>query len=386
MKQSDYIYSESLQKIKDLESEYFREFRNDSSILGSAVIDGFDQYAKMHALMKAGFFPTAIFGVVLQHKKKLSFNIRFDITDLGKQLYFSFKDFKWGISSESGPDIIIKAKSSVLTGRSFYIKYFGIIPCVVSIVDLLKGSVKINNKSSFFRLLLWDGSWFKGVFKSILGCDVRLGIQGLTKGALVKFSSRYLGSDNEKILILDAGCGEGETIKAIKERGYETVGIDILSSGLTKTPGFKVLADLLHMPVKSSSFHAVFILEVIEHFDEECGKLLLREISACLKKGGVLVLSTPNPVTPCQRIIRKMERIPDSNSIIWPLHRREYSVSKMKKLIQSCGFQVKKVLGYSDLDVPHTIFLHPIRDHLKSLVRKFPSLSYDYVVIAIKME
>jgi SAM-dependent methyltransferase len=381
-----YIYSESLQRVLEIEAEYFREVRNKSRILSKTLMEGFDHYTKMHALISAGVSPKALFGLFLGHKKELGYNIKFEIVDLRQHLYFSFKDFKWRVSADAEPDITLRAKFSNFAKRSFYIKYFGVIPSLIVLLDLLKGSVNIENKGKFFKLLLWSGSWFKGIFKSFLGCDVRLGVQGLTKEELIETSLCGLG-EREKALILDAGCGAGNMTKKIKAKGYNVVGIDILGSELKKIrePEIpKIVADLMHLPFKSPAFSAVFLLDVIEHFSGEWGTRLLSELSRSLGKGGLLIISTPNPATPCQRILRKLERIPKDVSIIWPFHRREYAVPELKRLLVNQGFQIKNVMGRHDLDIPHSILLQPVRNHLRNVVRKFPSLSYGYVIIAVK--
>lgn len=384
-----YVYSESLQRVLEIEVEYFREVKNKSRILSKILMDGFDHYTKMHALISAGVSPKALFGVSLYYKKKLGYTIKFEVVDLGQPVYFSFKDFKWRASADAEPDITIRAKLSNFAKRSFYIKYFGVFPALIVLLDLLKGSVNIENKSKFFKLLLWDGSWFKGVLRSLLGCDVRLGVQGLTEEELIETSLHHLRERGEKTLILDAGCGAGNMMKKIKAKGYNVVGIDILSSELKKInePEIpKIVADLIHPPFKSSAFSAVFLLDVIEHFSDEWGARLLSELSRCLRKGGVLIISTPNPATPCQRILRKLEGIPKGISIIWPFHRREYAVPELKRLLINQGFQIKNAIGRHDLDIPHSILLQPVKNNLRNFVRKFPGLSYDYAIIAVKAD
>lgn len=96
--------------------------------------------------------------------------------------------------------------------------------------------------------------------------------------------------------ILDVGCGSGETLSLLKEVGWQTYGLDIDSvairfakkQGITaKVGGYKKIADF-----PKNYFDAIRLYHVIEHLDDPDDALNL--INSRLKKGGELIIGTPN--------------------------------------------------------------------------------------------
>lgn len=97
--------------------------------------------------------------------------------------------------------------------------------------------------------------------------------------------------------VLDAGCGIGFFTNAIKKAGYEAVGIDISKNAIEEArkryPDIHFICNdlTIHWPFEDSAFDVIFSTEVIEHvlgiYD------MFSEMNRVLKKGGVLVLTTP---------------------------------------------------------------------------------------------
>lgn len=385
----DYVYSESLEKVLKAESVYWSELEEKTSKeIFSVLNKRYDEFTKWHALKTIGISPKMLFCLPLKDKMRLGYTIKYEIIDLNLEIFFSFKTFKWEISLPS-PDIIIQGKVSQLSKRSFYIKYFGLIPFFILILDVLRGNVQVQGKRKIFKLLVWEGGWFKGLLKSILGCDIRLAVEGFPKDSLIKNTLNQFNERKKEVFILDAGSGTGATAKKCKKMGFKVLAVDISLHQLNeiKDPGiFKLVADLINPPFKDSAkFDVIFLLEVIEHFERKWGEKLIGSLSKHLRKDGLMVVSTPNPDTPRQRIIRKLERISRGTSIIWTFHPKEYCVSDLKNLLESNELRIKEAIGQRDLDVPFAIFLKPFKNVSKFLVNRFPSLSYDYVIICEKV-
>lgn len=88
--------------------------------------------------------------------------------------------------------------------------------------------------------------------------------------------------------VLDAGAGSGEMTRLLKRMGFEVKALDI-------KPEFEgcIRADLNKgLPFKAGGFDYAVCLEVAEHIENT--RHLLREFHRVLKKGGVLLTSTPN--------------------------------------------------------------------------------------------
>jgi len=96
--------------------------------------------------------------------------------------------------------------------------------------------------------------------------------------------------------VLDIGCFNGYVLDLLKEKGYETFGVDASKSAVAICceKGHKVLECNLEkeIPFEDSHFDAVIGMEIIEHLADTDS--LIREVKRVLKPDGVLVLSTPN--------------------------------------------------------------------------------------------
>lgn len=97
--------------------------------------------------------------------------------------------------------------------------------------------------------------------------------------------------------ILDVGCGVGDTLMLLKELGWETFGMDIDEEAVVeaKKRGIDHVRVGLYQDISSYPDHyfdAVRLYHVIEHLDDpmQC----LRLIKKKLKKGGQLIIGTPN--------------------------------------------------------------------------------------------
>ncbi len=124
-----------------------------------------------------------------------------------------------------------------------------------------------------------------GMMKEITGATLRPGGIALTKRAL-EFCEFAPGST-----ILDIGCGSGETIKLLRDCGFQSYGLDKTCSSLLNLPheGFYLNADGQDVPLHDGSMDGIIIecaLSVIEH-----PMNALAEVNRLLKPGGLLILS-----------------------------------------------------------------------------------------------
>lgn len=114
---------------------------------------------------------------------------------------------------------------------------------------------------------------------------------------------------NKKINVLDFGCGKGFLGGYIfnKNIPWKYYGVDFsatsvdeakkrLSSLNVDTSKFEI-SHIKEMPIsiyKEESFDLIFLLEVIEHLNDEKLEKTLIECHRLLKKGGILFITTPN--------------------------------------------------------------------------------------------
>lgn len=119
-----------------------------------------------------------------------------------------------------------------------------------------------------------------------------------------QFSVRKLTeiySDSKELTILDAACGTGYGSSLLKNiRSSQVIGLDICPETVsyaqkkysTENCLFK-LCDLTQMKkIEDQTIDAVVSFETIEHL--ETPTIFLKNINRVLKKGGYLIISTPN--------------------------------------------------------------------------------------------
>jgi 2-polyprenyl-3-methyl-5-hydroxy-6-metoxy-1,4-benzoquinol methylase len=105
---------------------------------------------------------------------------------------------------------------------------------------------------------------------------------------------RYLAIA-EKGRMLDVGCGNGAVLKLAHSLGWQAEGVDFdaLAVGAARRKGVTVrLGRLADQHYAADSFDLVHMSHVIEHVHDPLG--MLSEIYRILRRGGVLVVATPN--------------------------------------------------------------------------------------------
>ncbi|MEX0910850.1 MAG: methyltransferase domain-containing protein, partial [Nitrosopumilaceae archaeon] len=116
-----------------------------------------------------------------------------------------------------------------------------------------------------------------------------------------KFIQSHLKQiDNNKI-ILDMGCGDGVNLRWLSKYSQNLLAIDYNLLRLRRTRQLmrtlKVsaklfLADIFYIPFANDSFDLIFFNHVIEHLNDDF--LALKNIYRITKKGGIVILGTPN--------------------------------------------------------------------------------------------
>ena len=96
--------------------------------------------------------------------------------------------------------------------------------------------------------------------------------------------------------VLDIGCGDAEMLECISKVKNPAcaVGMDIREK-MIKHDTINILrGDAENLPLKTQSFDCVTATAVIEHLPNPITALI--EFKRVLKQGGVLIITTPNPI------------------------------------------------------------------------------------------
>ena len=96
--------------------------------------------------------------------------------------------------------------------------------------------------------------------------------------------------------VLELGCGNGKTLFAMIQRGWDVTAIDFSSRAVTlsrqvvggASHGHVMVADARRPPFKNASFDAVFAMHVIGHLHEPDREQITNTLPQILKPGGIL--------------------------------------------------------------------------------------------------
>lgn len=193
---------------------------------------------------------------------------------------------------------------------------------------------------------------------------------------------------------LDLGCGEGVFSKMAAKNGIEVVSLDVksvlvrTSSSLEKRI-IPIVGSAGELPFKGDVFNAVTFLNVIEHLDSEDGLRCLKEIRRILKKGGNLLISTPNTFGLVSFYGRLIEKATNYKFCAWdPTHVKLYSPNEITTILCGLGFKIIDARGYfmiPELPIPKRInvLFDPLRFHSSSdpISRNF---GFSLIVLARK--
>ena len=159
------------------------------------------------------------------------------------------------------------------------------------------------------------------------------------------FARRFINpTDN----VLEVGCGEDKPLSKILTGGAAArvntyVGVDMNklkpsgSQRLTFIGEFNFVERYKEVvKLRPAGFDVVVNYEVIEHMKVEHGAKLLKAMLACLKPGGILLLSTP--VYDGKRHAAN--------------HIHEYTVPELQKAIEKAGFKIEQRYG-TFMDIKH---------------------------------
>ena len=145
-------------------------------------------------------------------------------------------------------------------------------------------------------------------------------------------------------MVCDAACGTGYGAKILQESGASrVVGVDISPEAISaaqaafgnESIGFET-GNVRELPFEDKTFDAVVSFETIEHVDEP--EKVIDEMSRVLKRGGKLIISTPN-----RRVERPgafFEEQATKNSF----HKHEFTVGEFVGILTT-KFSVQHVFG-----------------------------------------
>lgn len=112
----------------------------------------------------------------------------------------------------------------------------------------------------------------------------------------IKEISRRLRITNNELRLLDIGCAMGVLLEEAIKKGMKATGIDLSEDAITYCRKHKLTAYAGTVytvkRLKNNSFDVITAFQIIEH--ERDPLKMMRRVYSLLKKGGMVILATPN--------------------------------------------------------------------------------------------
>lgn len=169
-------------------------------------------------------------------------------------------------------------------------------------------------------------------------------IAGTLETSILKLKSSLLGNNNK---LLNLGGGTGQVSKILKRAGFEVYNTDIMVKEDDERNKYYDLNSSEKFPYEEESFDMVLCQEVIEHIENPWN--LLRICAKALKKGGKLIVTTPNVVSDKSKSIFKK-----TNYFHWFMPKNfDYHINPMpfwevEMIAEKTGFKIIEMRGNSE--------------------------------------
>ena len=183
--------------------------------------------------------------------------------------------------------------------------------------------------------------------------------------------------------VLDIGCYTGDIALAIKQKGNRVFALDCKPEFIKMTQEKGIPAKLTNLekrfPIKPESIDLIVAGEIIEHIYYT--ERFLRECNRVLKKGGEIIITTPNINWLSFRIQMILGKtlpfgIESGVETDFPGHCRYYTVESLSQTLKNFGFEIEEVRASQ-------IMNKAIK--LSWLADKWPSIGYQLIVKAKKI-
>lgn len=191
-----------------------------------------------------------------------------------------------------------------------------------------------------------DEGYWRGVWSTYANPEY---YQPFIAGSLIPFERIFTRHLSKQELILEAGCGTAQYVKALNVRGYRCIGLDyeikaMEMANIHAGPLPLVCGDITALGMAENSFNAVISLGVVEH--RRAGpEPFLEEMCRILTPGGTLLISVPyfNPL----RRWRATRGAYQDEVDEMDFYQYAFTKKEFCQFLESAGFEVEKYYTYA---------------------------------------
>jgi ubiquinone/menaquinone biosynthesis C-methylase UbiE len=186
---------------------------------------------------------------------------------------------------------------------------------------------------------------------------------------------KYLNKNEN---FLEIGLGTGENFGLVKPHFHQTYGLDI-SEGMVRATHVKIeegnllVADACNLGLKTGMFDFIICQDVLEHVPDQ--QKTIAGICRILEKGGIAVITTPNPIwAPVLYIAEKIKL---------KVEEGEHEFVFLEKIVRKV---LQKMDGYSIIDTKPFMMIPvsvPFENSIESLTKykKLAKLGFSQMCI-----
>ncbi len=190
--------------------------------------------------------------------------------------------------------------------------------------------------------------------------------------------------------MLDIACGPGTFLGTFQDRDKKFTGIDLAEKQIkyakeryqTENKNFLV-QDATLMEFPDESFDLVTSIEFIEHIEREVFLKILSECRRCLKKGGHILLTTPNYEFGWYFIEFLLSKI--SKVDYTAQHISKFNLEKLVNILEENGFEIEIARKY----IYNAPFFAPFgwdaAQKIHAIEYKNPNRGYSLIALARKV-